>query len=290
MPRRSPLTSVTPALSIATSVPVPMAMPTSACASAGASLMPSPAIATMRPSCWSFLTTSRLPLGQHLRLHLVDARASRHRLGRRPAVAGQHHDPQALFVQLADRLGGRRLDRIGDAEQPGEPAVDRDEHHRLPFLAQLFRRSSKGADGDARAPPAAPGCRARRARPSDPCRGRPCRCVDSKSSAPCRVASSALLRAADDRRGQRVLAARSRLAASRSSSSSTRCRRRCRPLTSFGLPSVSVPVLSTTSVSTFSQQLERLGVLDQHAGAAPRAGADHDRHRRRQTRARRGRR
>ena len=50
MPRRSPFTSVTPALSIATSVPVPIAMPTSACASAGASLMPSPAIATMRPS------------------------------------------------------------------------------------------------------------------------------------------------------------------------------------------------------------------------------------------------
>ena len=34
---------------------------------------------------------------------------------------------------------------------------------------------------------------------------------------------------------------------------------------SFGLPSVSVPVLSTTSVSTFSQRLERFGVLDQDA-------------------------
>ena len=31
MPRRSPFTSVTPALSMATSVPVPIAMPTSAC-------------------------------------------------------------------------------------------------------------------------------------------------------------------------------------------------------------------------------------------------------------------
>src|SRR2546427_3633876 len=44
MPRRSPLTRVTPALFIATSVPVPMAMPTSAFAKAGASLMPSPAM------------------------------------------------------------------------------------------------------------------------------------------------------------------------------------------------------------------------------------------------------
>ena len=50
MPRRSPFTRVTSALSIATSVPVPMAMPTSACASAGASLTPSPAIATIWPS------------------------------------------------------------------------------------------------------------------------------------------------------------------------------------------------------------------------------------------------
>src|SRR3972149_11179335 len=50
MPRRSPLTRVTPALSMATSVPVPMAIPTWACASAGASLIPSPAMATMLPS------------------------------------------------------------------------------------------------------------------------------------------------------------------------------------------------------------------------------------------------
>ena len=50
IPRRSPLTSVTWALFMATSVPVPIATPTSAFASAGASLMPSPAIATTRPS------------------------------------------------------------------------------------------------------------------------------------------------------------------------------------------------------------------------------------------------
>ena len=49
-PRRSPFTSVTLALCIATSVPVPMAIPTSAWASAGASFTPSPAIATFRPS------------------------------------------------------------------------------------------------------------------------------------------------------------------------------------------------------------------------------------------------
>ena len=51
-------------------------------------------------------------------------------------------------------------------------------------------------------------------------------------------------------------------------------------MTSRGLPSVSVPVLSTTSVSTLLQGFEGLGVLDQHAGCRAPARADHDRHRR----------
>src|SRR5688572_31616519 len=63
MPRRSPLTSVTAALSIATSVPLPIAMPTSAFASAGASLIPSPAIATTWPSRWRRSTTSAFCAG-----------------------------------------------------------------------------------------------------------------------------------------------------------------------------------------------------------------------------------
>jgi len=62
--RRSPFTSVTPALSIAMSVPVPMAMPTSAFASAGASLMPSPAIATTWRSHCASSTTRTLSAGK----------------------------------------------------------------------------------------------------------------------------------------------------------------------------------------------------------------------------------
>ena len=53
--------SVTPADSIATSVPVPMAMPTSAEASAGASFTPSPTMATISPSAWRALTAAALP-------------------------------------------------------------------------------------------------------------------------------------------------------------------------------------------------------------------------------------
>ena len=49
----SPRISVMPAACIAASVPVPIAMPTSAAASAGASLMPSPTIATRRTLPWA---------------------------------------------------------------------------------------------------------------------------------------------------------------------------------------------------------------------------------------------
>ena len=52
-PRKSPPTNVTPADSIATLVPVPIAIPTWDAARAGASLMPSPHIATVLPSCLS---------------------------------------------------------------------------------------------------------------------------------------------------------------------------------------------------------------------------------------------
>ena len=67
------------------------------------------------------------------------------------------------------------------------------------------------------------------------------------------------LRAGDNRRRQRMFARlfeRRRQAQQPRSSVSRRPRRRA----SAGLPSVSVPVLSTTSVSTCSRRLERFGV------------------------------
>ena len=61
--RGSSLARITPADAIATSVPAPIAMPTSACARAGASLTPSPTIATVRPSLWSSATVWDLSSG-----------------------------------------------------------------------------------------------------------------------------------------------------------------------------------------------------------------------------------
>src|SRR5581483_11290505 len=61
--RRSPETSVRSDASMATSVPVPIASPRSAWASAGASLTPSPTIATVRPSRCRRAISAALPSG-----------------------------------------------------------------------------------------------------------------------------------------------------------------------------------------------------------------------------------
>ena len=116
-----------PALSIATSAPVPMAMPTSAAASAGASLTPSPAIATTRPSRRSFSITALLAVGQHLGLDLGDAELSRHRHRGGAVVAGQHDDGDAVGLQRCERLRGAFLHRIGDGDDARGLAVDGDE-------------------------------------------------------------------------------------------------------------------------------------------------------------------
>src|SRR5438477_161978 len=71
--RRSPLTSVRSEASMATSVPVPIDRPRSTWARAGASLTPSPVIATTRPSAWRLADHVRLLGWQHLGDDLVDA-------------------------------------------------------------------------------------------------------------------------------------------------------------------------------------------------------------------------
>ena len=58
------LTNTIPAASIATFVPAPTAIPTSACVSAGASLIPSPTIATLFPLFCSSFTLSALCSGK----------------------------------------------------------------------------------------------------------------------------------------------------------------------------------------------------------------------------------
>ncbi len=267
---------------MATSVPVPIAMPTSACASAGASLMPSPAIATTRPLGLQALHLRELLLGQHVGDHLGD----RQRRARRPPrwrdcrrSASRRAGPRRPDARSASRRAG--LDRIGDAEQARQPAVDGDEHHRLRPRARSA--SARAASASAPAPTSAISARfptaTRRQRDAagDALPGQRLR-----TPKPPRRATPRSRGARDDRRAQRVLAAaldrrREPQQVGFAHAVGGRDRR-----TSRGFPSVSVPVLSTTSVSTLPRTLDRLRVLEQHARAGALAGRDHDRHRRRQ--------
>ena len=120
-PRRSPDIRVTPADSIATSVPVPIATPTSAEASAGASLTPSPTIATTVPSAWRAFTAAALPSGRTSATTRSMPTDARDRLGRAPVVAGEHGDRDAEAVQLGDGLDRPRLERVGDGDDARRP-------------------------------------------------------------------------------------------------------------------------------------------------------------------------
>ena len=148
-PRRSPLSRVNPALSMATSAPVPMAMPTSARARAGASLMPSPAIATTSPLPLQVLDDVELVLRPQAGSHLVDAEPRGDRLGGGLVVAGGHDDLQPERMKLGDGLGGGGLDRIGDRHQAGKLAVGAEEHHRLAVFAPGLGRGGERRDVDA---------------------------------------------------------------------------------------------------------------------------------------------
>ena len=102
--RRSPETRVMSEASMATSVPVPIARPRSAWASPGASLTPSPTIATTRPSAWRRRTTLHLVGGEHLGDHLGDADLRRRPLRRWPRlspVRSTGRRPSALSAATA---------------------------------------------------------------------------------------------------------------------------------------------------------------------------------------------
>ena len=71
-----------PPVSLATSEPEPIAIPISAAANAGASLTPSPTIATTWPLLLQLMHDLRLVAGQHLGDDAVDPDLPGDRLGR----------------------------------------------------------------------------------------------------------------------------------------------------------------------------------------------------------------
>ena len=132
-PRRSPETSVTPALCIATSVPVPMAMPTSA----GQRRRIVHPVSGHRHHGARLLELGderSLSLRKHTGVHLGDAEAPGDRL-RRGRVVSVAMITRIRSREVRQRAAGRLADRVLDAESSSGASVDEDEGHGAPALA-----------------------------------------------------------------------------------------------------------------------------------------------------------
>src|SRR5918994_1298569 len=121
-PPGSPPTRVRSLASTATSVPPPRATPTSAWARAGASLTPSPAIATTWPACWRRRTSAALPSGDSSAANPSTPSSAATVAAVAWWVPGEHDRLQA---ELPEPLHGRP-DPAGDdpaapGRQPGRP-------------------------------------------------------------------------------------------------------------------------------------------------------------------------
>ena len=266
---------------MATSVPVPIARPRSAWASAAASLTPSPTMATTLPSACSRLTTSTLSAGSTSAITVgVDADLGGDRAGRRLVVAGQQHrgrGPSSRNRAIASAEVG--LTVVGDHEHARGPC--RPSRPRPPYRRAPGRRP-------ARAPGRGQVLRPLREqpRPADeygvagPVDDRPGRRGPRRWRSPRPAGSGPAARAASaTARAIGCSEACSRAPASRSTSSAsspsaaTTSTRVIRPV-------VTVPVLSSTIGVDPAGGLQDLGALDQDAELGAAAGADHQRGRR----------
>ena len=222
-----------------------------------------------------------LALRQHVGADLVDAELCRDGLGGHAAlspVAMMMRQP--ALVQRADSFAASGLDRIGDGDDAGQPAFDGDEHRCLALRPQRVCRSHRApAASTPRSAIIAALPSATRRPFTVPVTPLP---VTASKSVAARDRRAALPRRL--RRSPRPADARNRapaLAASASSRPSSK---------SFGRDHVGQlrPALGQRAGLVDDQRvdmgeaLQRLGVLDQHAGLRAAAGRRHDRHRRRQ--------
>ncbi len=126
--------------SLAAWVPEFMATPTSAWARAGASLVPSPIMATSLPAGLLLANVGELGFRRGLGDEVVHARLRGDRRGRQGVVAGDHHGPQAHPPQAREPLGDARLEDVFQHHHPGDPAALADQQRRGPFRRHVSDR------------------------------------------------------------------------------------------------------------------------------------------------------
>ena len=146
MPRRSPPSSVMPALSMATSVPVPMAMPTLACARARRVVHSVAGHGHDATLGLQLLHDFAFLVRQHARVNFIDAEFARDRFRGGAAVAGEHHDANFLRVQTFDGFRRGGLHRIGNGDQSERVFLNGDKHHGLPVGFERVALLVKSAD------------------------------------------------------------------------------------------------------------------------------------------------
>ena len=235
-----------------------MATPTSACASAGASFVPSPVMATSLPCACSRLMSSILASGRRLGEEVVDAGLLGDHGGGERVVAGDHHGADAHGAHLVEALADAALDDVLEVDHAERPVVAGDGERGAALAGDLRQRRLEfgrhlapllpdpGDDGVAGALAHAVSVEVDAAharlrgeldeasRARGRCGGRGCR-----TAWPARRSSGP---PASRRRARR--AGRRRRAPRRSRPASGMNSAACR------LPSVIVPVLSSSSVST----------------------------------------
>ena len=281
MPRRSPLTSVMPALCIATSVPVPMAMPTWACGERRRVVHAVARHGHDAPLGLQPLDHRRSSGRAAPRPRLVDARACRataSAVARLSPVSITTCTPFRAQERAAPR-GVDGLDGVGHADQAATRPSTATNITVCAFAAQ---RLGPRAEPSGRRPPGPRGAlvaerhaRARPRGPSPPARS------PSETPRPARARGRAARRRP---RWPRPADARWRArgcAASRSTSSSDIARRRGHRRERRLALGQGARLVDDERVDLL-QRLQGLGVLDQHTGGGAATGADHDRHGRRE--------
>ena len=139
-PRRSPETSVRSLASIATSVPVPIAIPRTRLCECGCVV---DAVADHGRHLARSLQAAQL---RHLLLRqdvgddALDPDVPGHGPRRALVVAGEEHGHEAERLQLRDRLPARRFDSVGDSEEAEHGAVRRDRDDGVAFAFSLVAR------------------------------------------------------------------------------------------------------------------------------------------------------
>src|SRR4029453_2009754 len=127
--------------SLAADVPVFMATPTSACARAGASLVPSPVIATSLPPACSALIKCHLVLWGGLGEEVVDAGLICDGAGGQRVVTGDHDRSDAHSAHFVEPLAHAGLDDVFEMDHP-EGAGG----FTVPLLGDHHRRTAGGAN------------------------------------------------------------------------------------------------------------------------------------------------